>query len=173
MPSLFERFFAAIAGWNRRREDREREFLASNTTWTSAAAAPRASAPAMPRQIDREGLQAAFLDQSGRIAYFLDTASGEVVEQREGAALPPPRFRRVPSRPANADDADRRAFIDLLDASPVRDSLARARSTAEFRNALSEDRTLERRWYVFRNDRASAAVEAWLKAASGGLDAGG
>jgi hypothetical protein len=163
MPSLFGRFFDAIASWNRRREEREREFVASNATWTSSAAAPRAGAPAVSRQIDREGLQAAFLDQSGRIAYFLDTASGEVVEQRDGAAMPPPQFRRVPSRPADADDADRRAFIDSLDASPARDRLAGARSAVEFRNALSEDHTLERRWYVFRNDRASAAVEEWLK----------
>ena len=75
---------------------------------------------------------------------------------------PTPRYRRIPSRNANADADDRRAFIASLDASPARDALARSSDADSFRRALSADRTLERAWYNFRNDRAIAAIEAWL-----------
>ncbi len=162
MASLLERLFDAIAGWGRGREKREREFVAANASWTSTAASQQPRKTSLPDGIDREGLQAAFLDQSGRIAYYLDTSTGEVVERRDGAALPPSRFRRVPSRPAGADETDRREFIGSLETCPARDRLARASTAADFRDALSKDHTLERRWYVFRNDRASAAVETWL-----------
>ena len=32
-----------------------------------------------------------------------------------------------------------------------------------FRSVLASDRNAERAWYNFRNDRATAAIEAWLK----------
>ena len=165
MPSLLKRFFDGIASWSRRREEREREFVAANASWTSAAAAQQSHRAPLSTSIDREGLQAAFLDQSGRIVYYLDTKTGEVVERRDGAVLPPPRFRRVPSRAAGADEADRRAFIESLEPSPARDRLADVSTAVDFRAALSGDRTLERRWYVFRNDRALAAIEEWLASA--------
>jgi hypothetical protein len=32
-----------------------------------------------------------------------------------------------------------------------------------FRAAIAEDRTLEKAWYNFKNDRANAAIDAWLR----------
>jgi arylamine N-acetyltransferase len=111
---------------------------------------------------DLEGLQVAYLDDSGRINYYLDTESGEVVESRDGETFAEPRYRRVPRRSTASDAADRREFVASLDASPLRDALRAAKDPAEFRRVLSEDRKLERAWYVFKNDRATAAIEAWL-----------
>src|SRR5512140_3182188 len=110
MASFIEKIVQAIDGWGKRREERERAFVAANAGWNAPAAAGAQQARKSTIAIDREGLQAAFLDQSGRIAYYLDTESGEVVESRDAAAFAEPRYRRVPSRPAAADEEDRRAF---------------------------------------------------------------
>ena len=118
--------------------------------------------------IDTEGLTVAYLDDSGQLAHFLDTEDGEIVDlrvtelEREsgagGAALP---ARAVASESCGAED--RRAFTASLDASPARDALARCIDAESFRRALSADRTIERAWYNFRNDRAIAAIESWLE----------
>jgi hypothetical protein len=154
-----------IRGWQRRREESEKEFLTRNASW--GAAPPVAiPPPAKTRSfaIDMEGLTVAYLDDSGQLAHFLDTSDGEIVDVRIGdaATYPEPRYRRIPSRDPNADAEDRRAFIASLDASPSRDALARSSDTDSFRRALSRDRTLERAWYNFRNDRAIEVIEAWL-----------
>jgi len=153
----------AFRGWQRRREESEKEFLTRNATW--GAAVPVAVAtPAKTRtfEIDMEGLTVAYLDDSGQLAHFLDTSDGEIIDVRiaEAASYPEPRFRRIPTRSADAED--RRAFIASLDASPARDALARSGDADSFRRALAADRTIERAWYNFRNDRAIAAIEAWL-----------
>jgi hypothetical protein len=154
-----------IRGWQRRREESEKEFLARNASWGAAAPAA-AAAPAKTRTfaIDMEGLTVAYLDDSGQLAHFLDTSDGEIIDVRiaESASYPEPPYRRIPSRNANADAEDRHAFIASLDASPARDALARSSDADSFRRALSSDRTIERAWYNFRNDRAIAAIEAWL-----------
>ena len=154
-----------IRGWLRRRDESEKEFLTRNASWAAAAPAP-AIAPTKTRTfaIDMEGLTVAYLDDSGQLAHFLDTSDGEIVDVRitDAATYGEPRYRRVPSRNANADADDRRAFIASLDASPSRDALARSSDADSFRRALSADRTIERAWYNFRNDRAIAAIEAWL-----------
>jgi len=154
-----------IRGWQRRREESEKEFLTRNASW-GAAAPIAAAAPAKTRTfaIDMEGLTVAYLDDSGQLAHFLDTSDGEIIDVRisESSTYPEPRYRRIPSRNANADADDRRAFIASLDASPSRDALARSSGAESFRHALSADRTLERAWYNFRNDRAIEAIEAWL-----------
>jgi hypothetical protein len=36
-------------------------------------------------------------------------------------------------------------------------------ASANFRSVLASDRTTERAWFNFRNARATAAIEAWLK----------
>jgi hypothetical protein len=154
-----------IRGWQRRREEKEKEFLTRNTSW-GAAAPVVAAAPTKKRAfaIDMEGLTVAYLDDSGQLAHFLDTTDGEIVDVAMSASstFPEPRYRRIPSRNANADADDRRAFIASLDASSARDALARSSDADSFRRALSADRTLERAWYNFRNDRAIAAIEAWI-----------
>jgi hypothetical protein len=160
----------AFRGWQRRREESEKEFLTRNSSWGAAAPVAVAAAPAKTRTfaIDMEGLTVAYLDDSGQLAHFLDTSDGEIVDVRvaESSTYPEPRYRRIPSRDANADAEDRRAFIASLDPSSARDALARSSDADSFRRALSADRTLERGWYNFRNDRAIAAIEAWLALSS-------
>ena len=152
MPTFMQKIKLAIRGWNRRREEADKAFIAKNT-WQAPADVGRASARPEQSAVDREGLVVAYLDDSGRIAYYLDTESGDVVDVRDGSALAPPRYRRVPARSAQTDSDDRRAFI------AEHPELAGA---ADFRSALAANRTLERAWYNFKNDRAIAAIEAWL-----------
>ena len=159
----------AWRGWQRRREEAERAFVAKNAGWGAPSAQPLTAAP-LPASgargndsIDLEGLQVAYLDDSGRIVYYLDTEQGEVIEARDGETFAPPRYRRVPRRSAASDAADQREFVATLDDSPLKTALRAAKDAAEFRRVLSEDRKLERAWYVFKNDRATKAIEAWLR----------
>jgi hypothetical protein len=169
MPTFFQKIRLAIRGWQRRREESDKEFVTRNAGW---AATPAATAAAPPKErsfaIDTEGLTVAYLDDSGQLAHFLDTEDGEIVDLRsaELSARPElvlPRYRRIPSRSEKSEAEDRRAFIASLDASPARDALARSIDSDAFRFALAADRTIERAWYNFRNDRAIAAIEAWLE----------
>ena len=157
MPTLMQKIRLAIRGWNRRREEKDREFLAKNAVWGGG----QAPSPVQTEQpgaavlhIDMEGLTVACLDGSGQMAHYLDIESGEVIDTRD--ALTGDRYRRVPTQP---ESADRQAFIATLE-----DSGDRARlSSGDFRNAIAGDRKLERAWYNFRNDRAIAAIERWLR----------
>jgi len=159
----------AFRGWQRRREESEKEFVKRNAGWAAAPAAAVAAPPkARSYEIDTEGLTVAYLDDSGQLAHFLDTEDGEIVDLRvaELSAHPelvPPRYRRVPSRSEKSEAEDRRAFMASLEASPARDALARTIDSDAFRSTLASDRTIERAWYNFRNDRAIAAIEAWLE----------
>lgn len=167
--SFWQKLQVAFRGWSRRREEREKEFLQRNTGWAPAptgggqapSPVPRVSAKAI--EVDREGLQVAYLDDSGQISYFLDTMSGEVIEIRNRPAPPGDRFRRVPSRTAESDAEERRAFVQSLDDSPAKQALMRHVDSPEFRKALAADRTLERAWYNFRNERATTTIESWLQ----------
>ena len=164
--SLMQKIRLAFRGWSRRREEKEQEFLQKNAAWGGGAAAvpgppPREDARRSTAQIDLDGLHAAYLDGSGQIAYFLDVETGEVVEQRGGTQMDAARFKRVPA--GEGGIAERRAFIDTLEPSATRDLLMKSVNTPAFRTALASDRTTERAWYNFRNDRAIAAIEAWLK----------
>ena len=156
-------------GWQRRREEREKEFMTRNAGWSTAPAVA-AAPPARERSfaVDIEGLTVAYLDDSGQLAHFLDTEDGEIVDLRvvELGAHPElvaPRYRRVPSRTGKSETEDRRAFVASLEASPAREALARSTEADTFRRALAADRTVERAWYNFRNDRAIAAIEAWIE----------
>lgn len=148
----------AWSGWQRRREEADRDFLARNASWgpAGAAAAAAAGAPAASRQVDLEGLQVAYLDDSGRISYYLDTETGDVVDVHDGSARSLPRYRPVPRRSEASDAADRRAFVEKLGLRiPHEDA-------AEFRRAIAADRAVERAWYNFKNERATAAIGEWL-----------
>ena len=143
-----------LRGWNRRREERDREFLAKNAAWTPASAGAGGLKPASTqKQVDMDGLTVACLDGSGQLAHYLDIETGDVIDTRE--AISGDRYRRIPSQ---SESADREVFLAALD-----DSGARARlKSGDFRNELARDRKLERAWYNFRNDRAIAAIEQWL-----------
>ena len=159
MPTLMQKIRLAIRGWNRRREEKQQEFLAKNV-WSGGQAIPpvqsvRATLAVL--HIDLEGLVVAYLDDSGQFQHYLDVESGDVIDARQ--AMSGPRYQRVPARPPEADD--RREFIAKLEDSGARARLAAAQN---FRSELARDRALERAWYNFKNDRAIAAIEGWLRA---------
>ncbi len=170
MPTLIQKIRLALKGWSRRREAAQKEFVTRNVGWGEPGVEPRgAAAPSRPSIAanlahDMDGLVVAFLDDSGVIAYYLDSEAGEVIDVRDGSALAAPRYRRVPSRDQANDAADRRAFIDSRDPGAGRDKLMRAAASGEeFRRALGNDRSLERAWYSFKNDRVLLAVRDWLR----------
>jgi hypothetical protein len=156
--SLMQRIRLWWRGSQRRREEKDREFLAKNAAWTDvgpqSSPHPRTEDRGPRTEVDREGLQAAYLDRSGVILYYLDKETGEVVESRE--ELTDSRYARVPTQ---SDEDDQRAFLRTLTL-PQR---AHFQKVASFRAALAEDRALEKAWYNFKNDRANAAIDAWLK----------
>ena len=154
--SLMQRLRLWWRGSQRRREEKDREFLAKNTWQPPAASAgPVSQQPSAATQtVDREGLQAAYLDRSGVILYYLDKETGEVVESRE--ELTEARYARVPTQ---SDEDDQRAFIRTLTL-PQR---AHFQKVESFRAAVAEDRALEKAWYNFKNDRANAAIDEWLR----------
>lgn len=164
MPTFLQKIQLAFKGWSRRREEAQRAFVAQNAGWGAAAKAPQAAGKsAAGNAIDLEGLQVAFLDESGQIVYYLDTESGDVVDVRDGKPLPNPRYRRVPRRTAASEAEDRGAFVAAMEATPLRDALAASVDGAAFRKVLAQDRGAERAWYNFKNDRATAAIERWLQ----------
>jgi hypothetical protein len=159
----------AFRGWQRRREQNDNEFVARNASWGAApAVTPTVRKSSRMFAVDTEGLTVAYLDDSGQLAHFLDTETGDIEDVRvtdlgANPHLHEPRFRRVPSRSESAEREDRRAFAASLEPSSARDALARCTDAESFRRALAADRTIERAWYNFRNDRAIAAIEAWLE----------
>jgi hypothetical protein len=167
--SFFQKIRLVFRGWSRRREQQEQEFLRKNTKWAqpqtvvvAPSTVPKAPARATgPQTIDLDGLQAAYLDASGVIAYFLDVTSGEVVENRDGTTLDATRFKRVPMR--KSEDDDRRAFIETVEAPGTKLALMKSVASPTFRSVLASDRATERAWYNFRNSRATSAIEQWLR----------
>src|ERR1043166_6341058 len=111
MPTFMQKIRLVIRGWNRRREEKQREFLAQNQ-WGPSGVAPLAAAPrkVAALQVDMDGLIVAHLDDSGHFHHYLDIKSGEVIESRD--PLNVDHYRRVPSRPAESDE--RRAFLATL-----------------------------------------------------------
>src|SRR3954447_26286307 len=109
MPTLMQKIRLAFKGWNRRRDEKQKEFLAQNVGWGKQPEAPSPSRPPLAAtrssqaEIDVDGLIVAFLDDSGVISYYLDTESGEVVDVRDGSTYAAPRYRRVPPRSEAVD----------------------------------------------------------------------
>jgi hypothetical protein len=70
----------------------------------------------------------------------------------------------VPRRSAQSEAADRSAFVATLDDTGTRRALvAAAKDPSAFRTELARDRAVERAWYNFKNERASKAIEVWLR----------
>lgn len=162
MPTLMQKIRLAIRGWNRRREEREKEFLSKNTGWGSAASPAAIPAAVAKKPIDLEGLTVAWLDESGQFEHYLDLRNGEVIDSRE--PLTGDHYRRIPTRSAQSDLDDRRLFVANLEPSAVREKLGASIGVPEaFRRTLATDRKLERAWYNFKNDRAIEAIGNWLR----------
>lgn len=163
-----------LKGWLRRRreraEGRRAAFLDRELRWDRPAepGKPSEAAARSGPDVDWEGLQVAWLDRSGRIAWYFDPATGEVVRAEEGAA---PEgvgtLHPIPHRTAETDHADREAFAAGLEEGRMRSELENANRAddpdAAFRAALTRSRDLERSWISFRNERASRAVAAWVR----------
>lgn len=148
----------AIRGWNRRRDEKDKEFLAKNA-WSGGQAIPpvQAGQARLPvLHVDVEGLTVAYLEDSGVFKHYLDIETGDVIDSRE--PLTGARYRQLPARRPDADE--RREFIRSVDDSGAR---ARLTSATDFRSEIARDRALERAWYNFRNDRAIAAIQTWLR----------
>ena len=178
--SFFQKLRMGFRGWSRRREQeaeqRNRAFVTKSTSWGPPAAGPAASATAKPAAgavpFDLEGLQVAYLDDSGKMDHYLDLETGEVIEflseerdKHPEVTATPARYRQIPTRDGKSDAEDRQAFATILEPSAAREVLGRvpASDAAAFRRALAADRTIERRWYSFKNDRATEAIQRWLR----------
>lgn len=107
--------------------------------------------------VDLEGLQVAYLGSA--LAHYLDVRTGDIIDVALDAPAPggPLRFKRIPTRTPESEVEDRRLFAE------THPSLARVVDDAgAFRRALAEDRMIEKKWYSFKNDRATQAIETWL-----------
>jgi hypothetical protein len=154
MPTLMQKIRLALRGWSRRREEANREFL-QKSTWGGGAVTPGVSeAPVRTGggKVDIEGLVVAHLDTSARTSYYLDTQSGDVIESN--VPLDGARYKLVP---AASPELDREVFLTTIETN------ARLASPESFREELAKDRKLERAWFNFRNDRAIAAIDRWLR----------
>lgn len=125
---------------------RRRDEFGKTAQWGTAPVVSetgQARAPVV-HAIDRDGVLSAYLDQSERTNYFLDLASGDVIEAASS------NFPRIPTM---NEEEDRAAFIAANGLS----------ASAPFRETIAKDRTLERAWYNFKTKRANDAIDAWLK----------
>lgn len=179
--SFFQKIRLGMRGWSRRRAEeaakRDADFIARETSWAKPAAPVGRSSPAAPDSvrsgIDLEGLQIAYLDDSGQIDHYLDTESGEVIEfrstdldRRRTIESSPHRYRRIPTRTEESEKADRAEFVKTVEDVTIRRELELALEGADpagaFRQALARDRAVERSWYNFKNRRAAQAIDRWL-----------
>ena len=169
-----------MRGWGRRRDTaarrRDEDFLRRNTAWAPSTrpAVPQQQRAVPPETLDIEGLCVAYLDDSGRIAHYLDTTTGEVIDHLLTTGADPfadgHRYRRVPSRSAISESDDRAVFVRGLAPSRTKSLLDQAvgrNDAAAFRKILGDDRAAERAWYSFKNDRAYAAIDTWLATLGG------
>jgi len=177
--SFLQKMKLGLRGWSRRRAAestrKNEEFLSRQTGWgkpPEAPARPQEASPSKPAvEIDLEGLQVAYLDDSGKLEHFLDAATGEVLDvaSTDTAALARitadgTLYRRVPRRSTESDAAERHRFAESQEEAANRSSLlAAAPSPGDFRKLLSQNRTLERAWYNFKNDEAMKAIDEWLE----------
>ena len=118
---------------------------------------------------DLDGLQVAYLGVA--LAHYLDLETGDIIDIPLNADPPgdQSRFRRIPTRTAESEAEDRRIFTEEVAPAEYRQALSQAiDDTHVFRQLLTQDRRLERTFFNFKNDRATKAIEEWLK--SEGLD---
>lgn len=166
--SFWQKLKLAWRGWSRRQDEaaakRKADFLKKELKWGGTPPAASVVPPSVaPAAIDREGLQVAYLDDSGQIEYYLDRESGEVIDRR--ASDPPlesSRYLKAPRRSDSSDADDRRLFAESVEDAELSVRLRNA-DAHEFRKLIATNRNVERAWYQFKNDRATKAIEEWVK----------
>jgi len=180
--SWMQKLRLGIRGWSRRQDEqrllRDREFLQKNSSWGSPPVVPAVVQVPTSRvkksaavEADLDGLQVAFLDDSGQIEHYLDRESGEVIEFLPNDPSPRPlssdrRYARVPRRTEATENDDRRQFLETIEDAGIRNRLTDATGSEDvagsFRSVLATNRAVERAWYNFKNDRAYAVIQEWL-----------
>jgi len=178
--SWIQKIRLGLRGWSRRQEEqrvaRDRDFMTRNAGWATENTATAALQPAAARAVtagnfDLEGLQIAFLDDSGQMEHYLDLQSGDVVEFRISdaavqAASRDPHLKRIPRRSADSDRRDCATFIERIEDLDLRATLVEALESEEplasFRSAVAASRAAERAWYNFKNERAYEVIEQWV-----------
>lgn len=116
-------------------------------------------------ELDLDGLQVAYLGVA--LAHYLDLETGDIIDLPLDADAPgdESRYRRVPTRTAESEAEDRALFVEAMPRGELRDELARTVDDhGEFRRVLLNDRKTERSFFNFKNDRATKAIEEWLRA---------
>jgi hypothetical protein len=114
--------------------------------------------------LDLDGLQVAYLGVA--LAHYLDLETGDIVDLPLDAEPPgdASRYRLIPTRSDASELEDRHLFVSSLPPGEMRDELARTVDDhREFRQVLLADRRTERTFFNFKNDRATKAIEAWLR----------
>jgi hypothetical protein len=114
--------------------------------------------------VDLDGLQVAYLGVA--LAHYLDVETGDILDIPLDAPPPgePERFRRIPTRTPESEDEDRRLFLEKPEVRHWRERLeSAAHDHTQFRQVLSTDRWLERLFFNFKNDRATRAIDEWLR----------
>jgi hypothetical protein len=99
------------------------------------------------------------------LAHYLDLETGDILD----VSLDDPpfadtdRYRRIPTRTPESEAEDRRAFLPTIKHPAARQHFAAlVDDTMAFRQALSEDRLIERAFFNFKNEQATKAIAAWL-----------
>jgi len=115
--------------------------------------------------LDLDGLQVAYLGVA--LAHYLDLETGDILDQSLDDDPPgdSSRFRKIPTRTPESEAEDRRLFVERMDArSPMRDQLAELIDDSQgFRAKLAEDIYVQKKFFNFKNDQATRAIEAWLE----------
>ena len=114
--------------------------------------------------IDRDGLQVAFLGVA--LAHYLDVETGDIIDLPLDAPAPgdASRFRRIPTRTPESEAEDRQLFAEKVQMPAARARLEGVVHDANaFRAVLSQDRSIERAFFTFKNDQATEAIENWLR----------
>jgi hypothetical protein len=119
--------------------------------------------------VDLDGLQVAYLGVA--LAHYLDLETGDILDLPLDAEPPgdASRYLRIPTRSDESEAEDRRLFLEKVKIHAMRDRLAAlVDDPRAYRDALHEDRLVERSFFNFKNDRATKAIEEWL--ASEGIE---
>jgi hypothetical protein len=127
--------------------------------------------PAVPLEVDWEGLVVAFESRSRQITHFFDRQSGEVIQVLErdaehSAMSADPRYAAVPRDGGERSRGDLEQFAALCEDPSSRRDLEAALSSADvvtaYRAALLRHPREEARFFQFKERRARERAQEWL-----------
>jgi hypothetical protein len=128
--------------------------------------------PAVPLEVDWEGLVVAFESRSRQITHFFDRQSGEVIQvlerdaEKHSTMSADPRYAAVPKDGGERSRGDLEQFAALCEDPSSRRDLEAALSSADFvtayRAALLRHPKEEARFFQFKERRARERAQEWL-----------